>query len=402
MNRARRPGRVSRPSISERNRWEVRAGAMNLCQLVGVLGALAAGTVNASAAAQVGVYEDDEPRSLGEARRSREGIRISGRVRGRIIPRVYTVRRGDTLWDVTGRFYGNPWEWPRVWSFNPEITNPHWIYPLDQLRLLAPDTEPPPPVGDAGPRIVQVRPARGAREGTVYLRQEGYLDEEALQQAGVVVGSPEDHMLLAPYDPVYIEFDESVRERPSGEYTIFREIATEERGPSEEGTLVRIFGTVRIDSYDAEQRTARATIIEALDPIERGYRVAPMPRRFDMVPPRPADRDLESRVAATLRPRELLGDQQIVFVPHGREDGVAVGNRFFIVRSGDQWRDELASSPNSAGASVEAPERPEEYPTEIVAEGRVVHVRPNSATLMITRAVHPVEVGDRAEMRRGY
>lgn len=358
------------------------------------------GASSAPGAAQMGVY-DDEPQSLDEALRNRQGIRISGQVRSRVVPPVYTVRRGDTLWDVTGRFYGNPWEWPRVWSYNPEITNPHWIYPLDRIRLLAPteeaEEEAPP---DTGPRVVA--PVRRMRGGTVYLRQEGYLDEEALEQAGVIVGSPEDHMLLAPFDNVYIEFDEDVEGRPSGEYTVFREIAEEERRPEEEGTLVRIFGTVRIDTYDADHRTARATIIEALDPIERGYRVAPMPRRFEMVPPRPADRDLESRVVATLRPRELLGDRQIVFVPHGREDGVAVGNRFFIVREGDEWRGDLESTARGAGATVEAPEEPEEYPAEIVAEGRVVHVRPNSAALMITRAVRPVRVGDRAEMREGY
>lgn len=349
--------------------------------------------------AQVGVY-DAEPQSLDDARRSQRGIRISGNVRNRVVPRVYTVRRGDTLWDVTGRFYGNPWEWPRVWSYNPEITNPHWIYPLDRIRLL-PEGERR--VSAAEPGVTVARPrARGLETGSVFLRQQGYLDEDALQDAGVVVGSPEDHMLLAPYDHVYVEFDDDVSERPSGEWTVFREIEAGEREPDEEGTLVRIYGTVRIDTYDEERRTARATITEALDPIERGYRVAPMPRRFDMVPPRPAATDLESRVVATLRPRTLLGDQQIVFVPVGREDGVAVGNRFFVVRAGDQWRDDLSSSARNQGATVEAPDEPEAYPAEIVAEGRVVHVRPHSATLMITRSIREVRVGDRVEMREGY
>ncbi len=351
--------------------------------------------------AQVGVYEDEGGGdALGDARRRGSGVRISEHARSQLIPERYTVRRGDTLWDVTGRFYGNPWEWPRVWSYNPEITNPHWIYPLDQLRLLPPGGEPV--IEEARPGVSVSRVSRRTAPGTVYLRQEGYLDREALAQSGVIAGSPEDHMLLAPYDSVYVEFDEGAHPEPRAEYTVYREIPSQERQAGEEGTLVRIFGTVRIESYDPQRRTARATIIEALDPIERGFRVAPMPRVFDLVPPQPADRDLETRVVATLRPRELLGEQQIVFLPVGREQGLRLGNRFFVIRAGDVWRENLPSSPGTVGATEEGVPLPEQLPAEIVAEGRVVHVRPSSATLMITRSVREVRIGDRAEMRRGY
>jgi hypothetical protein len=357
--------------------------------------------VAAPASAQMGVY-DDEPQSLEDAERNRSSITLRGDVSYRLVPESHVVRPGDTLWDVTGHYYGNPWEWPRVWSYNPEITNPHWIYPQGVLRLMPGAGAQAQPSGPlpAGPSVRSS--ARGMPAGSVFLRQEGYLDQEALAQAGVIVGSPEDHMLLAPYDEVYVEFDENMSGTPRGEFTVFREIGQDERQPGEEGTLVRIFGTVQIESYDAEQRTARARVIDALDPIERGYRVAPMPRQFDMVPPQPADRDLATHVAAALRPREILGEQQVVFVPVGREEGVRMGNRFFIVSAGDPWREQVPGSANNAGATVDAPPQPEQLPTEILAEARVVHVRPHSATLMITRSVREARVGDHAQMRRGY
>lgn len=363
-----------------------------------ILGAGAASVVPV-AEAQVGVY-DEQPQSLEEAARAGQGIRITGTVRHRVVPRTYTVRRGDTLWDVTGRFYGNPWEWPRVWSYNPEVTNPHWIYPLDQLRLLPPNA---PYTSPSEPRQ-RVAPVNTVVSGTVFLEQEGYLDRDAVDRVGTIVGSPQDHMLLAPFDQVYVEFGDDLRERPTGEYTIFRDIdeGDDQRTDNEEGDLVRIMGAVRIESYDEDRRTARATIIEALDPIERGFRVAPIPRRFDMVPPRVAAQDIESEVVATLRPRQLLGEQQIIFLPIGEEEGVQLGYRFFIVRAGDAWRDELSAGARDYAALEDAPDEPEAYPAEIVAEARVVHVRPNSATLMITRSVLEIEIGDRAQARRGY
>jgi hypothetical protein len=86
----------------------------------------------------------------------------------------------------------------------------------------------------------------------------------------------------------------------------------------------------------------------------------------------------------------------------GREEGARIGHRYFIVRAADVWREGLSGGPSSAGASVAAPPEPAQYPAEVIAEGRVVHVRPHSAALMITRSVDVVQIGDRAEMRQGY
>lgn len=61
-------------------------------------------------------------------------------------PDVYVVVRGDTLWDISGRFLSKPWYWPKLWGVNPQIANPHLIYPGDRLRLvMTPD----------GPRLIR-------------------------------------------------------------------------------------------------------------------------------------------------------------------------------------------------------------------------------------------------------
>lgn len=328
------------------------------------------------------------------------------------VPDYHLVHRGDTLWDICGYYYGNPWDWPRVWSNNPTIQNPHWIYPNDRVRLgngtggAGGGTGGPSaaPAGESGVRVSRL--GSDTSGAPVRLRNTGFLDEDALEHAGDIAGSPVDHMMLTANDEIYVRYADDEDEPPSNgtELTIYRHIDESERDDDESGDLVRILGTAVVRSYDREHKMVRAQIVDAYEPIERGFRVAEAPRRIENVPPRANDRDLDTTISATLFPRHLVGDQQLVFVEVGSEEGVQVGNRFFILHESDPWFDSVPLGRQHAlGADGRtSPASGTEYPPEVVGEARVVSVRPHSSTLLMTRAVVEIAVGDRAQMRQGF
>lgn len=335
---------------------------------------------------------------------------------------THSVVQGDTLWGLSDRYYKSPYEWPRLWSYNPEITNPHWIYPGHVLKLSAPGQSNVGAGlangGIGGPQLF--RRIGGAPAGqkwataTVQIGEQAFLDADALKRSASIVGSPEDHMMLFPSDELYLSFAKDAEAPHAGqELTIFVRYHRDEVRPRANklptynhsgGEVVRVVGAIKVLSYDDRRAIAKGVITEAMDPIERGFEVADIPRRLAQVPPKTNARGVKAQIVAAPRPLGTLGQNQLVFIGAGENQGVEIGNRFAVVRQGDSWRDGLTLKEHLTGAERPGKNPPKgaDYPEEVVAEARVIYVRPESCTALITEALLELTPGDRVEMREGY
>lgn len=365
-------------------------------------------------------------------RGNRGTLAITGanRAPAMIVPEIYTIKRGDTLWDISEHYLDNPWQWPRLWSYNPEIRNPNWIYPGDQLRLRRPGSDGGSGAGRRQGLAGGAGSGQGAGGGggsggggritpdTLFLRDEAYIGDPSKDTWGEVVGAREEQMLLSRGNHVYLDVRQGAEPKIGEEITVFealRKPPPVEGARNPPGEIVRIKGTVKVTDFDAKKRIAAGEIVEAVDAIERGAKIGQVERQYKIVPPTTANKTVWARVLTSIHPHVYMGQYQLVFLDHGSEDGLALGNRLLVVRRGDTWRKSLASTTRSARDTlrVDSPEHAEvrtttlrrddkDFPDEIVAELRIVQVSRYSSTAMVAESSKEVVVGDLAVAREGY
>jgi hypothetical protein len=335
------------------------------------------------------------------------------------IPAIHVVRKGDTLWDLCGSYYANPWGWPKVWSYNPQIVNPHWIYPGDQIRM----RDANDPTAQRREQMAGGAPGSSGRLGgkvppsTVFMRDQGFLGDPKRDVWGELVGSAEDQMLLSNGNHVYMTMRPGVDMKPGQTLTIFTPIRKVEDVPGARkppGEIVSVKGTIKIDQFNPKTRVARGEVVESLDVIERGFHVGPVGRQFDVVPPKRATQSVQARVLSSVYPHEVLGQHQLTFLDHGSEDGLEPGTRMFVLRQGDSWRESLKvgntmlksrmkiESAKSADVETTPTSNDDkQFPSEVLAELRVIRVEKYSSLAVVIEARREVEPGDIAVSLQG-
>ena len=307
------------------------------------------------------------------------------------VPDYHTVIKGDTLWTMCQYYYGDPWAWPQLWAYNTEITNPHWIYPGDRVRMLGVVKS-----SGQGPGKEEVKMLSRPRliSKVMRLRQRGFVEDRELAKSASVLGSLQERAMMTRHDEIYVKGAERFKPTLGKLFTIYRvERKLYDREGDEVGHLVKILGTARIKRL-TKGKAATALVIEAYNEILRGDRVGPLRRTYKAVPLRPAEKDLEGRIIDNLPDIKAIGEYQMVFLDLGKDHGVRLGNRFLVIRQGDGAESMIPGEYDE--------EKAEEYPEETVAEISVLDVRKKASMGMVTRSIREIRTGDKVRMRRGY
>ncbi len=304
-------------------------------------------------------------------------------------PELHVVRRGDTLWDICFFYFNDPWQWPKIWSYNPQITNPHWIYPGDLVRLLprgvfaaAPTTTlPAEPENPAAPADALPAPQRRIQVG---IKQTAFVEKTDLDSSITITGSVDEKVLLGNGDQVYLSYPAGKPPKVGDRYSIYVPNNVVRSGGTEVGAYVHVLGTLQVQSVKQDKQ-ASGVIVEANQEIERGVKVGPLLTTFRTVPPVPAKVNAQGTVVAMLTYDQLVGQGEVVFIDLGRRSGVEVGNRMFVVRRGD-------ALPTRMNRQTGQDDR--QFPARALGQIVIVDVGDRISVGLVTLAVQEMTIGD--------
>ncbi|WP_445145276.1 LysM peptidoglycan-binding domain-containing protein [Dyella sp. Tek66A03] len=309
-------------------------------------------------------------------------------------PDTYTVRKGDTLWAISARFLSKPWLWPEIWQANPQVQNPHLIYPGDVLNLsfingprlgLQPRIHPE---GDAVPAIP-------LSELRTFLKEMRVLDSNEVSALPYVVGFEEADLRGTVGRNVYVRDlhaepgQRFVIVRPTNVFRNFNGDAGRDNGADlvaheldsnvslvrtpwkedfrndghygrgkEIGTEVSVIGTAEV------LRTGDPSTMLLLDStmeIRKGDRILPVDDKpYDpyFYPHAPKSLPGNARVIAFADAFDAVGPHQVVALNIGAKDGVDNGQTYSIYQPGETIPDDVASNSwnRGVGHSVDLPQ----------------------------------------------
>ena len=256
----------------------------------------------------------------------------------------YTIQRGDTLWDLSDKFFDSPWFWPELWHENDQIPNPHWIYPGERIRLFqkqGKDTftlhipEPEVNVQESAleTEIVQETetPPEPEKETVYYIYPPidtvGFIRKETVNPFGFIFKVKDDKVLIQEGDTVYINYADK-DSRPimqGGRYTIYRKLdPTRDRKRNRQlGGQYYILGVLEVTRLETDFVIAK--VIKSFRSIAMGDFILPYERRSPKIPITDSVPDLVGKIIISEEHASIIGDLTLAFIDKGKADNIKEG-----------------------------------------------------------------------------
>jgi len=314
-------------------------------------------------------------------------------------PDQHVVVKGDTLWDISGKFLKHPWCWPQVWGMNrEEIRNPHWIYPgqivyfdraAGRLRLGRPKNNnsdsanvrlsPQVRITNLDNEAIQSIPP-GVIEP--FLSQPLIIEENTFQTAPRIVATQEGHVFLGTGDRAYVRGDLG----GAKDFQVFRP-----GKPLKDPVTAKIIGYEAVYLGDIKLvRTGKTpdeadsfTVTSSKEEIGVGDRLMPLPAKpiINYVP-HPPEQQVDARIVSVYGGVNQAGQNQVVSINRGAEDGLDIGSVLELSRLGAVIKDTTDEK------------KPVKLPDEKYGHLFVFRIFKNISYGLVMQVTNPVQIGD--------
>ena len=266
-------------------------------------------------------------------------------------PDKYTVVKGDTLWDISETFLKSPWLWPEIWHANPQVTNPHLIYPGDVIGLVYINGQPRITVVKEGPNngVVKLSPQIKATPISTaiptipldaissFLSSNRIVDPKELESAPYVLIGREQHLITGAGDTIFARGDIQGAEKMA----VYRSSETYVDPETQEflGLEAKSIATAKVDNVNNEVVTL--SVVRSNEELRQGDRLLPTEDRVinSTFSPSKPDTDIRGQMISVNSGVGNIGQYNVVVINRGERENIKEGNILAIYKKGGLVRD---------------------------------------------------------------
>lgn len=273
------------------------------------------------------------------------------------VPETYVVVRGDTLWDISARFLRDPWLWPEIWEVNPDIENPHLIYPGDIIYLVWVDGAPrlrvqrgvaPPPARDAEQLEPRVRvlphedaiPTIPLEVIRPFLSRVRVLSPGELDDAPYLLRSVDGRLMAGQGHRVYVR---GLDADPELNWTIVRQ-GQEYKDPETGASLGFEAEHVAEAQVDRLGDPATIRLLTSRQEALSGDRMIALPQQpLDIaLHPHAPRGEVDGRIVARMGGGIQIGQYHVIVINRGESDGLEPGVVLSLWKKGEMISDTVS------------------------------------------------------------
>jgi len=323
-------------------------------------------------------------------------------------PSTHKVQKGDTLWSICEKYYGDPFVWPKLWEMNPFVTNPHLLKPGDIITLIEKEDmlkekalpgKPPKAV----PKMKGIDLGLLTTPSTM-----GYLSRTKVEPWGEIYGSTKSELGAEKGDKIFINFKNRSGVKPGDEFRVAKPLPVRHPLTGRPlGEVITIRGGVVVKEHLREDFFL-AEVTDVFIEFGVGAIVLPFEPMSKCVQPMATDPKLYGNIVALKENRTIVGPGSVVYLDSGFKDGIQRGQVFEVVRvskipSPDMKRDSFEEIVSEVSSTLSK----EEYLTDFwekITEGKtlyefpvgkllVVESRPDTSTAIVVSCTEDMTTG---------
>ncbi len=296
----------------------------------------------------------------------------------------YIIQKGDTLWDLSQKFYNSQWDWPGLWEMNDEIKNPHRIYPGQKIRIFFKEKAKLKPI------IVPVKKYKKVKKpkkivpsySFAQMDQVGFIRKKAQSALGSIIREKDGNLLISTNDIIYIKPSEKGALIPGKRYHIYTITPIKEKihDRTFKGVKHLIKGEIKVTEDKSDY--VSAVVTDTFRDIQNDDLIMEYYDRDEVLPVEEHPSPIDARLICSEDNTRMINDYRIAFIDIGKNE-VKPGQIYTVMRKNE-----------TKDYSGWKPGKKTRIPLENLESGKLIilHTEDIAATVVIlssTYAIHP-------------